>query len=48
MFLDTIVADQNINIPKFEEFIKLYQDPKEVDKLLKIENTLNEVTMIVH
>ncbi|CAD8116881.1 unnamed protein product [Paramecium sonneborni] len=48
MFLDTIIADQNINIPKFEEFIKVYQDPKEVDKLLKIENTLNEVTMIVH
>jgi synaptobrevin family protein YKT6 len=52
MFIDTItstnlpinsLADQSINIPKFEEFIKAYQDPKEVDKLMKIEATLNEV-----
>ena len=26
----------------------MYQDPKEVDKLMKIESTLTEVTLIVH
>lgn len=37
-----------MNIPKFDEFMKNYQDPKEVDKLMKIEATLNEVNQIVH
>lgn len=58
MFIDTVsslsfkfyttIADQSLVIPKYEEFIKAYQDPKEVDKLMKIEQTLNEVNQIVH
>jgi synaptobrevin family protein YKT6 len=48
MYIDTITSDVSLTIPKFSEFIKTYQDPREVDKLLKIENTLNEVNQIVH
>lgn len=48
MYLDTLTSDVTLSVPKFDEFIKTYQDPKEVDKLLKIENTLNEVNQIVH
>lgn len=31
-----------------DEFIVKYQDPKEADKLMKLEHTLKEVTDIVH
>ena len=43
MYIDTIASDVSLTIPKFSEFIKTYSDPREVDKLLKIESTLNEV-----
>ena len=33
---------------EFDVLIKNYQDPKEADKLLKLETTLKEVTEIVH
>jgi synaptobrevin family protein YKT6 len=41
-------ADQNVSFPKLEEFIKKYQDPKEVDKLEKLKESLKEVEGIVH
>ena len=40
--------DSNIQLKKLDELIKNYQDPKEADKLLKLEFTLKEVTNIVH
>ncbi|KAM3135071.1 hypothetical protein pb186bvf_012895 [Paramecium bursaria] len=48
MYIDGLKADTQLNIPKLEEFIKQYQDPKEVDKLMKIEQTLNEIQQVVH
>ena len=40
--------DSNLSLKKLDEYIKSYQDPKEADKLLKLEFTLKEVTNIVH
>ncbi len=31
-----------------DDMIKIYQDPKQADKLLKLESTLSEVTEICH
>ena len=41
-------ADQSLPFPKLAEFIKKYQDPKEVDKLEKLKESLKEVEGIVH
>jgi synaptobrevin family protein YKT6 len=41
-------ADQNLAFPKLNEYIKNYQDPKEVDKLEKLKESLKEVEGIVH
>lgn len=33
-------VDQNLPFPKLDEYIKNYQDPKEVDKLEKLKESL--------
>ena len=42
------LGDQILDSSEFDVLIKNYQDPKEADKLLKLETTLKEVTEIVH
>lgn len=36
-------ADQTMKFPELDEMIQKYQDPKEADKLIKIESELNEI-----
>lgn len=43
MEIDSVSKDCQMNVVRFDEMIKKYQDPKEADKLLKLEHTLNEV-----
>ena len=40
--------DMSVAFPKLDEFIKKYQDPKEVDKIVKLKENLKEVENIVH
>ena len=44
----TFLEDTSLPFKKLDEFIVKYQDPKEADKLMKLEHTLKEVTDIVH
>jgi synaptobrevin family protein YKT6 len=39
--------DLDINFPPLEAMIKKYQDPKEADKLLKLENELGQVQQML-
>ncbi len=43
-----MLADMTVAFPKLDEFIKKYQDPKEVDKIIKLKENLKEVEVIVH
>ena len=36
-------SDQNLKFPELDQMIKKYQDPKEADKLMKIESELDEI-----
>ena len=36
-------TDQDMKYPQLDEMIKKYQDPKQADKLIKIESELNEI-----
>lgn len=42
------IEDTEIKYPKLDEYIKKYQDPKECDKLMKIEDELNNVQQTLH
>jgi synaptobrevin family protein YKT6 len=42
------VEDEDLKWGKLEEFIKKYQDPKEVDKLEKLKEELKQVEEICH
>lgn len=42
------VEDTDIGFKKPQEFIEKYQDPREADKLLKLETTLQEVQTVMH
>ena len=40
--------DQEIKFPSINDMIKKYQDPKEADKLIKIESDLEEIQTALH
>jgi len=46
--LKAITKDVNWTIPELDGKIKKYQDPKEADKLLKLQTNLEEVTTIMN
>eukprot|EP01017_Pseudomicrothorax_dubius_P012318 TRINITY_DN1498_c0_g1_i6.p1 TRINITY_DN1498_c0_g1~~TRINITY_DN1498_c0_g1_i6.p1 ORF type:complete len:226 (-),score=70.88 TRINITY_DN1498_c0_g1_i6:124-801(-) len=46
--LGGITKDTSLHVPRMDEMVRVYQDPKEADKLMKIEKELVEVTSIVH
>jgi len=45
--LESVTADANWPLPALETMIKKYQDPKEADKLLKLQSELKEVNTIM-
>ena len=45
---DEVSTDQNLSLPKFDEFIQKYQNPEEADKLLKVEKDLSEINTIMN
>jgi len=45
--LESATSDGNWSIPALETMIKKYQDPKEADKLLKLQSELQEVNRIM-
>ena len=47
MVYANMTADTEINFPQLEAMIKKYQDPKEADKLLKLENELGQVQQML-
>lgn len=46
--LKGVTADTTLHVPKLDDMIKKYQDPKEADKLMKLESELQETTSILH
>ena len=47
-FLKNYTEDQDMKFPEMEAKIAKYQDPKEADKLIKIENDLTEIQTALH
>jgi len=45
--LEAVTSDVNWPVPALETMIKKYQDPKEADKLLKLQSELQEVNKIM-
>lgn len=45
---ENIVKDRDLKWAPLEQFIKDYQNPASVDKLMRIENELNSITDIMH
>ena len=43
----TVEKDLEVSFPPIEAMIKKYQDPKEADKLLKLENELGQVQQML-
>ena len=41
-------ADTSLKYEKLDEFLKIWQDPSEADKIYKIKNELNDVKDIMH
>lgn len=41
--IESLKGDQNLNFPELDQLIQKFQDPKEADKLLKIESDLDEI-----
>ena len=41
--IDQFTSDQNLNFPDLDGMLKKFQDPKEADKLMKIESDLDEI-----
>lgn len=42
------IEDVDWSVSTFDGLIKKYQDPKEADKLLKLQNELDQVTNIMY
>lgn len=47
MAYGTVEKDLDLSFPSMERMIKKYQDPKEADKLLKLENELGQVQQML-
>jgi synaptobrevin family protein YKT6 len=46
--IESNIENEDVKWGKLDEFIKKYQDPKEVDKLEKLKDELKEVEDICH
>jgi synaptobrevin homolog YKT6 len=46
--LESATTDQQLKYEEMEKFLKDWQNPQEADKLLAIEQELQEVTNIMH